>query len=253
MDIISEWREFYCKEDFAIKDSFSEFNQSYKIVKSLCFSLEFQSGSEQKTGGIFIDIGYNPNNQQLACIGATFSKSKKYLHVGTNPIHFAYNHDEGKIQLTGEKKAFSASVAGFIQYKITDNKLKLIDLQIDFLHYYYKTQTHILIKRWMLADYLADDFAMLCPHCSGDGFYQTMEIPQKDWDECVKSGNTGYALYSCNRINATFACQHCGGQGEEYAEWYLEEKPTLKDEATELVIGSGWATEKIDKTLEIAL
>ncbi len=253
MNIISQWREFYCKEDFEIKDSFSEFKQSYKIVKSLCFSLAFQPFADKKVGGIFIDIGYNPNNQKIACIGATFSKSFTGLYVSSSHIDFEYNHDDSKIQLKGAENKLSESVEGFIQYEIKENKFTLIDFQIDLLYHNHSEQAYLPIKRWALADYLADDFAMLCPYCLGQGFYQTMEIPQKDWDACVKSGNTGYALYSCNRINATFACQHCGGQGEEYAEWYIEEKPTLKDEATELVIGSGWASEKIDKTLEITL
>lgn len=60
-----------------------------------------------------------------------------------------------------------------------------------------------------------------CPICGGRGSATTFAIPKEEWDR----GLTGYALYSCNTINASVACAYCGGEGSLFKEWYLNEDP----------------------------
>jgi hypothetical protein len=74
-----------------------------------------------------------------------------------------------------------------------------------------------------------------CPDCNGEGSTMTFAIPKADWE----SGLTGYALYSCNTLNAVVACSACGGSGVSYHAWYLDEKPELRATAVALVKGSG--------------
>ena len=79
-----------------------------------------------------------------------------------------------------------------------------------------------------------------CPDCSGAGTTVTFAIPKADWE----SGQTGYALYSCNTLNAVVACAACGGSGVSYHAWYLDEKPELRASTIPLVKGSGRVRER---------
>lgn len=60
-----------------------------------------------------------------------------------------------------------------------------------------------------------------CLMCGGAGSAITFAIPKEDLD----SGLSGYALYSCNKINGAVACVYCGGKGARFEEWYLDEDP----------------------------
>ena len=73
-----------------------------------------------------------------------------------------------------------------------------------------------------------------CSNCLGIGSNKTFSIPKED----LESGLTGYALYSCNKINAAVACIECGGSGTRYEDWYLKENPDL-DTSTPFVKGKG--------------
>ena len=62
-----------------------------------------------------------------------------------------------------------------------------------------------------------------CPECWGVGSFITFAIPKADYE----SGLSGYNLYSCNIINGTKACTRCGGSGQEFKQWYINENPEL--------------------------
>jgi hypothetical protein len=79
-----------------------------------------------------------------------------------------------------------------------------------------------------------------CPHCHGEGATATFAVPNA---ECER-GLTGYALYSCNTLNAIVACATCGGSGVTYQPWYLDEQPALRATAIALTKGSGRVREK---------
>ena len=74
-----------------------------------------------------------------------------------------------------------------------------------------------------------------CKKCAGEGKTIGFAIPKADYER----GATGYELYSCNTVNATYGCEACGGRGALYKDWYLEENPELRETSQEFVIGTG--------------
>ena len=78
-----------------------------------------------------------------------------------------------------------------------------------------------------------------CPACKGEGTISKSSIPNEDYDK----GLTGYALYSCNKINAIYGCENCKGHGVKYENWYIIENPELKDKQSTLIQGAGYIDE----------
>jgi len=74
-----------------------------------------------------------------------------------------------------------------------------------------------------------------CPKCLGKGDFFDMAIPE----ESFKSGLTGYALFSENRVCSHSGCPLCGGSGISYEEWYIKEKGISTQGLAPLIKGRG--------------
>ena len=61
-------------------------------------------------------------------------------------------------------------------------------------------------------------------------------IPQGDHE----SGLSGYALWSCNRVNAVHGCTACGARGVVYEDWYVQERPDAGAKNQDFLKGSGY-------------
>jgi hypothetical protein len=74
-----------------------------------------------------------------------------------------------------------------------------------------------------------------CPKCKGKGTAIGFAIPKEDYEK----GYSGYALFSCNKLNSVLGCKNCGGSGVEYKDWFKKESPESVKDESEVIEGSG--------------
>jgi hypothetical protein len=171
-------------------------------------------------------------------VGTTFSKSISSLHVGYNLIAFSCNQEKsaGRLDFAGEKKRLSESTHGWIEYEVDGNMFRLADLNATLTYWLQRQEDFVPVGRWDFEDYRSRPSEVLCGKCFGEGLIKGMAIPKAD----EEAGLSGYALYSCSRINGAYGCKECGGSGVQYEPWYLDENPSLVNESQGINRGSGF-------------
>jgi hypothetical protein len=237
-DELDQWRELVLNQWGEERDAFKESDQSSTRLLSLLFSLKFNTGIDAYAGGMLIDIGQHRDSGAITAVGASFSKNISSLHVSINLMDFQSDQADsvGRLDFAGQKKRLSESANGWIQYEITGNVFRLVDLNATLTYWLQREKDFVPVGRWSFEDYTSRPGEVLCSHCFGEGILKGMAIPKAD----EEAGMSGYALYSCSRINATHGCKACGGGGVEYAPWYLEENPELAKEPQGFRKGSGF-------------
>ena len=75
--------------------------------------------------------------------------------------------------------------------------------------------------------------------CKEEETINKHSMPGEDFDK----GLTGYALYSCNKINGTYGYKNNKGHSVKYENWYIIENPELKNNNYSLIQGAGYIDE----------
>ncbi len=235
---LDKWRELFLSRYDEVRDAFKEFDQSSTRLLSLFFSLKFDTEIDTLAGGMLIDLGQHRDSGTITAVGATFSKSISSLHVGFNLIAFSCNQGKsaGRLDFAGEKKRLSESTHGWIEYEVNGNTFRLVDLNATLTYWLQRETDFVPVGRWDFEDYRSRPCEVLCGRCFGEGLIKGMAIPKAD----EEAGLSGYALYSCSRINGAYGCKECGGGGIQYEPWYLDENPSLANESQGINRGSGF-------------
>ena len=240
MDSFSVWRNWFKKQYGEIRDNFVGHEETGQRVMSLFKFCKFKPGYDRYAAGILIDIYRNANQKDISAVGATFSKSEAAMYVSSSLVNFEYDNQTdnncGVIRFAGANTKLSESASGFIKYQSEKNRFLITDLELSLLFWKQMDNTYNQIASWNFDAYFYPDTEnLLCANCFGEGMFKSMTIPKEDYE----SGLTGYALYSCNRINGTYGCKECGGEGASLESWYQAESPEITASKVPLKRGNG--------------
>jgi hypothetical protein len=237
MNEVEQWREWFLQQSGDISSAFLAHKKSSSWITSIFLSSHFKPGFNKYSGGMLIDIGINEDGANISAVGATFSKNSAVLYISSSLINFEKSDvdNAGRLAFSGEEKILSESAEGFIAYKYKGGVFHLLDLSASLKFWSQREEAHATVRHWNIDEYKSKDFEALCNTCFGEGSSRHMSIPKADYE----SGLSGYALYSCNKINGTYGCKACGGMGVKYENWYLNENPALENSPNEFREGRG--------------